>query len=56
MVKCHVQTFRQDLSVTRDKGQISAHMLCLWMGQGFKIKDRGGMYMLRSPGCVDGMV
>jgi hypothetical protein len=34
----------------------SAHMLCLWMGQGFKIKDRGGMYMLRSAGCVDGMV
>ena len=27
MVKCHVQTFRQDLSVTRDKGQISARQV-----------------------------
>jgi hypothetical protein len=27
MVKCHVRTFRQDLSVTCDKGQISARQV-----------------------------
>jgi len=27
MVKCHVRTFRQDLSVTRDESQISARQV-----------------------------
>jgi hypothetical protein len=27
MVKCHVRTFRQDLSMTRDKSQISARQV-----------------------------
>jgi hypothetical protein len=27
MVKCHVRTFRQDLSVMRDKSQISARQV-----------------------------
>jgi hypothetical protein len=44
MVKCHVRTFRQDLSVTRDKSQTSARQVpyisvaTAWLGYGLKLR------------------
>jgi hypothetical protein len=52
----HLFSSQSSWRVTEHLVEMVAHMLCLWMGQGFKIQDRGGMYMLRWLGYVDGMV